>query len=128
MSRHRAAGWPYDVGVDAARKQQFAHIDAAKTNLLGWAQANDVPLVHVEFVVPFVETDFSLGVWLFYATDANINRAAADGTTTNVQQEFQSILSATGYPNDWLTRVSFYVDSHENVERNYQGSYFYRLR
>jgi hypothetical protein len=114
--------------VDAARKQQFAYIGAAKTALLGWAQANGVPLVRVEFVVPFVDTDFSLSVWLFYDTNANVTQAAADGTTTDVQQEFQSILSASGYPRDWLSRVSFYIDSHENVERNYEGSYFYRLR
>ncbi|OLE23160.1 MAG: hypothetical protein AUG44_22860 [Actinobacteria bacterium 13_1_20CM_3_71_11] len=114
--------------MDAARKQQFAHIAAAKTALLGWAQSNDIPLVRVEFVVPFVETDFSLSVWLFYDTNANVTRAAADGTTTNVEQEFQSILSAAGYPTDWLSRVSFYIDSHENVERDYEGSYFYRLR
>jgi hypothetical protein len=114
--------------VDAARRQQFAHIGAAKTALLGWAQANNIPLVRVEFVVPFVETDFSLSVWLFYDTNANVTRAAADGTTINVEQEFQSILSAAGYRTDWLSRVSFYVDSHENVERNYEGSYIYRLR
>jgi hypothetical protein len=59
-----------------------------------------------------------------YDTNANVTRAADDGTTSHVHQEFRSILSATGYPGDWLSRVSFYVDSHENVERNYEGSYF----
>jgi hypothetical protein len=114
--------------VDAARKNQFAHIDAAKANLLAWAAANKVPLIHVEFVVPFVDTDFSLTVWLFYDTDLNVTRAADDGTTANVQERLLSILSADGYPADWLSQTSFVVDSHENVERNFEGSYFYRLR
>jgi hypothetical protein len=114
--------------VDAARKKQFAHIEAAEIGLLTWARANDVPLVCVEFTVPFVETDFSLGVWLFYDTGLNLTRAAADGTTANVQRQFLSILSSAGYPADWLARISFVVDSHENVERNFEGSYFLRLR
>jgi hypothetical protein len=113
--------------VDAARKKQFAHIDAARIGLLAWARANDVPLVRVEFVVPFVDTDFSISVWLFYDTDLNLTRAA-NGTTANVQREFLSILSSAGYPADWLVCTSFFVDSHENVERNFEGSYFYRLR
>jgi hypothetical protein len=45
-----------------------------------------------------------------------------------VQQEFLSILGAGGYPAAWLPDVAFDIDSHENVERNYDGSYFYRLR
>jgi hypothetical protein len=114
--------------VDAERKRQFAHIEAARIALLAWATAHDIPLVRVEFVVPFVHTDFSLSVWLFYDTDINLTRTAAEGTTANVQQEFLSILFAAGYPADWLSRTSFFADSHENVERNYEGSYFYRLR
>jgi hypothetical protein len=107
---------------------QFAHIDAAKAQLLTWAAARDIPLVRVEFVVPFVDTDFSLSVWLFYDTDLNIARCNDDGTTADVRQEFVSILGAAGYPAEWLPDITFQVDSHENVEQNYEGSYFYRLR
>jgi hypothetical protein len=114
--------------VNAARKQQLAHIEAAGAELRAWARSNGVPLVHVDFVVPFVETDFSLSVWLFYDTDRSVADLDHDGTTARVQQEFLSILDAGGYPAAWLPDVAFYVDSHENVERNYDGSYFYRLR
>jgi hypothetical protein len=51
-----------------------------------------------------------------------------DGTTAAMQREFLSILSREGYPLDWLHDIAFSIDSHENVERNYEGSYFYRLR
>jgi hypothetical protein len=47
------------------RAQQFSIIDAARKRLLEWAEARRIPLVRVEFVVPFVENDFSLGAWLF---------------------------------------------------------------
>ena len=103
--------------MHAARKQQLAHIETAKAQLRAWAGANGVPLVHVDFAVPFVETDFSLNVWLFYATDRNVADLDRDGTTARVQQEFLSILGAGGYPAAWLLGVTFDVDSHENVER-----------
>jgi hypothetical protein len=79
-------------------------------------------------VVPFVETDFTLSVWLFYDTDRNVADFDRDGTTARMQQEFLSILGADGYSAAWLPDVTFSVDSYENVQRNYQGSYFYRLR
>lgn len=43
-------------------------------------------------------------------------------------EKFLAILAENGYPADWLADTSFEVDSHENVERNFDGSYFYRLR
>jgi hypothetical protein len=111
-----------------SREEQLAHVEAARPRLLSWASARGVPLVRVEFVVPFVDGDHSLHVWLFYDTDLDVTRLADDGTTEAVQQELRSILEASGYPAEWLADVAFYVDSHENVERNYEGSYFYRLR
>jgi hypothetical protein len=123
-----ACGPHYDAAVNKARETQFAHIEAAKAELLAWAITTGTPLANVEFVVPFVEDDFSLDVWLFYDTDLNLVRCRDDGTTIKVEQQFKSILSAAGYPAEWITGITFQIDSHENVERNYEGSYFYRLR
>jgi hypothetical protein len=110
------------------RRRQFAHLNDAKQDLLAWAAANDVPLVRVEFVVPFVGGDFGAKVWLFYDTDENVASCAATGTTADVQERLLWILSGNGYPADWLAHISFVVDSHENVVLNFGGSYFYRLR
>lgn len=114
--------------MDPARRTQFDHLSTAKHELLSWAVANEAPLVRVEFVVPVDPTDFDAAVWLFFDTDANVARCAANGMTARLEQEFRTILARSGYPGDWLAGTSFYVDSHENVERNYEGSYFYRLR
>jgi hypothetical protein len=127
------AGWTNTASYTPRRctltgSSSLPTIEAAKTPLRAWAGANGVPLVQVDFVVPFVETDFSLGVWLFYDTDRSVADLDRDGTTARVQQEFLSILGAGGYPAAWLPPVTFAVDSHENVERIYEGSYFYRLR
>ena len=114
--------------MDAARTTQFAHLAAAETGLRTWADTNGVPLVHLEFVVPFSPTNFGVSVWLFYATDADVQRLDREGLSDGAQKEFLSHLSAAGYPEDWLPEVAFFIDSHENVERNFEGNYFYRLR
>jgi len=109
-------------------QSQFAHTSAARAELMAWSDGNAVPLARVEFVPSVVDTDLSLYVWLFYATDLDISRLERDGTTQRLQAEFLAILGAGGYPAEWLSEVVFCVDSAENVERNYDGSYFYRLR
>jgi hypothetical protein len=87
--------------------------------LLAWATANGIPLVRVEYVVPFIETEFGTNVWLFYDTDASVASCADAGTTANVQEKFLATLADNGYPADWLADTSFDVDSHENVQRNF---------
>ncbi len=112
----------------AARERQLTQAETAKAQLLEWAESAGVPLVHIEFVFPFAKTDFGLSVWLFLDSDASVARLQADGTIERLRQEFLSRLSATDYPADWLPDIAFVVDSHENVVRNYEGSYLYRLR
>ncbi|GIF62222.1 hypothetical protein Ais01nite_02570 [Asanoa ishikariensis] len=114
--------------MDGKRRVQFNHLGTARRELLAWAGAIAVPLARVEFVVPFVKTDFDADVWLFFDTHANVEHCAETGETARVEEKFRSILAGDGYPTDWLVGISFYVDSHDNVERNYEGNYFYRLR
>jgi hypothetical protein len=110
------------------RDEQFRFIEAARERLISFAHALGIPLVHVEFLVPFVTDDFGLSTWLFYDTDASVAAREADGTTATLQAEFVVALRALGYPERWASEIDFCVDSHEHVVRSYEGSYFYRLR
>jgi hypothetical protein len=110
------------------RDKQLELTAQARDHLLVWSSAAGIPLSRVEFVYPFVATDFSLSVWLFYDTDVNVARSARDGSTDRLQREFVDRLARVGYDQRWLEQIEFVVDSHENVVRNYDGSYFYRLR
>jgi hypothetical protein len=110
------------------REQQFAAIEKARDGILSWAHERGVPLARVEYVVPFVEDDFSLSVWLFYDRDVSVASYEADGTTKALKERYLKMLCEIGYAERWLSEVAFYLDSHEHVVRDYQGSYFYRLR
>jgi hypothetical protein len=107
---------------------QFAWIDSAKKDLLRWAEEQGIPLHQMEFVVPFVDTDFSLSAWFFFETDEQLQRSNASGWPERLSTRFTEVLATFGYPAAWLTKIGFFWDSHENVVRNYEGSYFYRLR
>ena len=110
------------------RHEQLQLIEAARERIISSAHARGIPLVRVEFLVPFVADDFSLSTWLFYDTDVSTAAREADGTTATLQSEFVAALRALGYPDQWASEIDFCVDSHENVVRSYEGSYFYRLR
>ena len=108
--------------------KQFDYIKKAETLLMTWATANDVKLFRVEFVVPFVLTDKSVSVWLFFDTEELVAAYEANGITQKVKDQYLIFLNELDYPEDYLNEVSFYVDSDEHVKKYYQGSYFYRLR
>ena len=60
--------------MDEQRRRQFAHLATGKRELLAWTANNGIPLVRAQFGVPFVQTDHSADVRLFYDTDANVAR------------------------------------------------------
>jgi hypothetical protein len=116
------------LGIPAERSRQFELIGGARKRLLKWARAEGIPLQHVEFVVPFVETDFSLSVWLFYSDQSSVAAFEGDGTSARVTQRFQVELAEAGYPTNWLSLVECRFASKEVVDRDYEGSYYYFVR
>lgn len=108
--------------------KQFDYIKKAEKLLMTWATANNIKLFRVEFVVPFVLTDKSVSVWLFFDTEVNVAAYDANGITQSVKAQYLKFLSELDYPEAYLKEVSFSADSDEHVKKYYQGSYFYRLR
>ncbi len=110
------------------RSAQLTSVEAARPEILAWATREQIPLHRVEYVAPIAEDDLVLSVWLFYDTDLSLATCRGDGTSDRLQRQVLAILAGLGYPAEALALVRFFDDSHENVERTYEGSYFYRLR
>jgi len=108
--------------------KQFDFIDKAEKATASWAAENNIQLFKVEFVVPFVLTDKSLSVWLFFDTDDSVREYGINGTTERIKNQFMKFLNDMNYPADYLDKVVFFVDSDENVKTNFEGNYFYKLR
>lgn len=107
---------------------QLVFVERLKKLILDWTKQNEIRLHTVHCVVPFVLTDKSLSVWLFYDTDKTKSDYEINGTNDLVKNQFLHLMVELNYPTDHLKEVSFYIDSDENVKKNFEGSYFYRLR
>ena len=84
-----------------------------------------------EFVTTSEEWDKNLGVLVAYETDEELELRNADGTSERLKTEFTEELenAMKVLPFDQMPEtIAFEFDSHENVVRNYRGSYFLRLR
>jgi hypothetical protein len=116
------------TSIDKKRDDQFRIIKAAEAEIIKWSQNEGIELFRVEFVVPFVDTDFSIVIWFFYKTDVLVSIYERDGTSDQLKSQFLNILRDLKYPDGYIKQVTFEIDSDENVQKNYSGSYFYRLR
>lgn len=114
--------------MDTQRKTQFEFLERACSLTMNWSKQEAIELHRIEFVVPFVEADFSLFVWFFYRLDLHVSAYATDGTSRRLEQYFRRSLEEIGYPLSWRKCVTTDFDSDENVQNNFEGSYFYRLR
>lgn len=74
---------------------QLQFVERIKKLMLNWAHKHDIKLQNIEYVVPFVRTDKSLGVWIFYDTDATINFYENNGTTEAVKVKIPTIINRT---------------------------------
>lgn len=107
---------------------QLDFVDRLKMLMLDWTKQNEINLCTVECVVPFSTTDKSLSVWLFYDTDNTKTNYEINGVNNLVKKQYLHFLKELNYPTDYLKEIAFFIDSDENVKKNYEGSYFYRLR
>ncbi len=114
--------------MNKTREQQLETISEVKPLLMQWAIDQSIPLEHIEVVVPFVDDDFDLHAVMFMSTNADLEACRKDGMTTRIQEKYIASLKQHEYPDTWLEQVSFEFDSKENVDLNYEGSYFYRMR
>jgi hypothetical protein len=117
---------PFEMTTEKPIQLDF--VDLAKTQTLSWAKSVNIKIHNIYTVIPFVITDKSLSVWLFFETDYLVNQYYQDGTVDKVKDHYLLSLQKMSYPFAYLQSVTFEVDSHENVEKNFEGSYFYRLR
>lgn len=114
--------------IPPERGLQFDLIAKASEDTLRWAKDREISLEHIEPVVPFVETDFSLDAWLFLDTEGRIRRYRLDGTANRLAAQFRADLADVRYPNEWLRLVTCHLGSKEVVDRDCEGSYYMFLR
>ena len=64
-------------------------------------------------------TDISLQVLLFFDTNKILSEYETDGTVQAVKQKYLDSLIQLEYPENYLSEVSFEIDTDENVQKNF---------
>lgn len=113
FARARAAMRKNDRGLSEVREQilkRFGEFDVHEVFM---------------FYSPNAE---SFGAFIFYRWDQQIREAEKSGLASRIKEAVLEELENVGRGDRSTLRVEFEFDSHENVERNYEGDYFLRLR
>jgi hypothetical protein len=77
------------------------------------------------FFSPASETFFAK---LFYRLNAQVSEARESGLSDRIKQSLLVELERVGRGSRDALKVNFEFDSHENVERQFEGDYYLRLR
>jgi hypothetical protein len=113
--------------MNADHKIGWAAIKSAEKEFRNWAASNQIPLSRVEHVATFESWDKKTEIYIFFPADSDVQRFRSERKLSEIEHHYHQFLSNADYPFDrWP--VTFYFDSHENVVKNYDGNYFYRLR
>ncbi len=82
--------------------------------------------LHNVYILPQRDVDFR--AYVFFRTDRDLKECEAEGITQEIRDAIYSELERVGRGRRNEITVAFEFDSDENVEANFEGDYFLRLR
>lgn len=103
-------------------------IDEAKVSIIEWAKDQGALIYRIEYVATFEDWDNGIEVYIFFRSDEEKEKLASTDFFSILKQHYLQLLGNLKYPFVKFPNIAFIFDSDENVVRNYEGSYFYRLR
>jgi hypothetical protein len=123
------ANVPPDHALRVARahkrmKERMDHLSDIGAQFLRRFQAA-TPLDHFE-ILPQIDVNFR--AYIFLRKDSDITAGEANGTNNEMRDFVYDKLEEFGRGKRDEITVSFEFDSFENVQRNFEGSYFLRMR
>jgi len=76
----------------------------------------------------FLDSEVDFRTYVFFKTDADISQCKANGMATAIEDAVYEELEWYGRGKRGECVVAFEYDSDENVQRNFEGDYLFRLR
>lgn len=112
----------------AKAAKHFAILRDAEERCQRWAREVGVSIHCFQSIATFEDWDESVHVRVFFPTDQDLQTQKQSGFTKLLESKYRELLSAAGYDFESFPHLSFGFDSDQNVQENFEGSYFYRLR
>ncbi len=77
-----------------------------------------------------IKGDAWVAIWIFFVNDANVPKHSDVGILHELEMDFRERLMASKehFSFQELPPINFEYDSKENIDKNYQGSYYLRMR
>jgi hypothetical protein len=115
--------------TDNEHTEKYEHffdiLEKSDKLLIQQAKEQNIDICHIEHVTSFVDPRVGPFICIFFNTDSELENYKQNGTTRLVEDLYNKILLSLDSQN---YNFSFEFDSEENVNKNYAGSYFYRMR
>lgn len=92
-----------------------------------WCRERKIPLHVIHHVVTWEYWDNGISVFLFLERDSDLE-ILSHKDKEDMKDAYLKFLENHGYPFLQFPKVVFEIDSDENVRKNFEGSYFFRLR
>jgi hypothetical protein len=108
----------------AADEERNRGLSEVRSQILSLFQRDGL---HEAFVF-YSPLNDSYGVYLFFLRNDQIKEADKSGLASQIKQAVLEALESVGRGNRETITVDFEFDSHENVEANFEGDYYLRLR
>lgn len=86
---------------------------------------NECPLYEF-YIIPQLDVNFRS--YVFFEKNSDIEKCRGEGIFQQIEDFVYEKLETLGRGNRQETTVAFEYDSNENVEANYEGDYFFRMR
>lgn len=106
-------------------KKQWDILKKTRDFIMNWAKENCIN-IHIIHFIPMI--DFSLEIYVFYKNNSDLAKNKTTGISDEVKKIFLKTLLEVDYIKSFGNNIVFIFDSDENVIKNYEGSYFLRLR
>jgi hypothetical protein len=110
------------------QKKHFAIIKLARARTVEFTESIGAPLVELTYVASFENFSRRIEPWFFYQTDEQIPICESNGTSGRLRDFLKQTLIELDYSFEAFPEVVFHFDSKQNLDANYHGSYFLRLR
>lgn len=108
-------------------EQGWESLKSAKQAFEAWVSSCNISLACIHHIATFEDWSKDTCILIFFPTDADLAQHKATGRIQDIEKAYRQFLIDAKYPTKRFP-VSFEFDSHENVVKNFEGSYFFRLR
>lgn len=104
----------------------FKELDKIEKIIYSYATEESVRIEKVECLAPLLDSAKKVTIWIFYEKNEDVENYKFDGTSDKIRDIILNYRNKSDIINNYDVVLTF--DSKENVDENYAGSYFYRLR